>query len=67
MLYAKWREAEAAVESEQGKSSLGGNKPLVVKFADPPKRGSAGAPVVGIAPKKLFVGQVRSRGSRMHH
>lgn len=64
VLYEKWSHAEAAVETEQGKSSLGGSKPLVVKFADPPKRASAGPGAsVGIAPKKLFVGQVRQHGS----
>ena len=32
------------------------SQPMVVKFADPPKRSDG--PVVGIAPRKLFVGQV---------
>jgi hypothetical protein len=61
VLFDKWSQAEAAVESEQGKSSLGGSKPLVVRFADPPRRGGAGGGpgAAGIAPKKLFVGQVR--------
>jgi hypothetical protein len=65
VLYEKWSHAEAAVETEQGKSSLGGTNPLVVKFADPPKRASTAStgPSVGIAPKKLFVGQVRQHGS----
>ncbi len=57
VLYDRWSEAELAIEGENGKSSLGGTKPLVVRMADPPKRGDG--PVCGIAPKKLFVGQVR--------
>jgi hypothetical protein len=58
ILYATWTEAEQAVEAENGTTHLGGSKPMVVKFADPPRRGDG--PVVGIAPKKLFVGQVRA-------
>lgn len=58
ILYQKWAEAELAVEGENGTTHLGGAKPIVVKFADPPKRGDG--PIVGIAPKKLFVGQVLS-------
>jgi CUG-BP- and ETR3-like factor len=54
--FQKWRDAEAAIEHLNGTTSLGGNRTLVVKVADPPKRG--GAAVGGIAPKKLFVGQV---------
>lgn len=56
VLYERWAEAELAIEAENGTSSLGGSKPLVVRIADPPKRGDG--PVTGIAPKKLFVGQV---------
>lgn len=56
ILFSSWAEAEQAVESENGTTHLGGSKPLVVKFADPPRRGEG--PIVGIAPKKLFVGQV---------
>lgn len=56
--YSRWAEAEAAVEAMNGSTQLmipGGGNGLVVKFADPPKRGD----VLGIAPKKLFIGQVR--------
>lgn len=53
--FAKWAQAESAVETLQGTCSLGGQKPLVVRFADPPK----GDDARGIFPKKLFVGQVR--------
>ena len=56
VLFERWTAAEAAVERENGTSNLGGPKPMVVKFADPPRRGDG--PVVGITPKKLFVGQV---------
>lgn len=56
ILFSTWTEAELAVENENGTQHLGGQKPMVVKFADPPKRGDG--PIVGIAAKKLFVGQV---------
>ncbi len=62
VLYSLWAEAEQAVESENGSTRLGGSKPMVVKLADPPRRGDG--PIVGIAPKKLFVGQVRAQGAR---
>lgn len=52
--FDKWAQAEAAVEALHGTCSLGGQKPLVVRFADPPK----GDDARGIFPKKLFVGQV---------
>lgn len=61
VLFSKWGEAELAIEHENGTTNLGGTKALVVRFADPPKRGDAAGPVVGIAPKKLFIGQVLSR------
>lgn len=61
VIYDKWAEVELAVESENGTMNLGGGKPLVVRIADPPKRDG---PLVGIAPKKLFVGQVLWRGYR---
>ena len=57
--YKLWAHAEAAIDSENGKFSLGGDRPLVVKFADPPKVTKDGSPGSGITPKKLFVGQVR--------
>lgn len=63
ILYSSWTEAEMAVEAENGTMHLGGSKPMVAKFADPPKRGEG--PIVGIAPKKLFVGQVGAWGAIM--
>ncbi|MEW5303084.1 MAG: hypothetical protein WDW38_001409 [Sanguina aurantia] len=60
VLFSKFSEAEMAIEHENGTTNLGGTKALVVRFADPPKRGDAAGPVVGIAPKKLFVGQIPS-------
>lgn len=56
IMFNTWTEAELAVEGENNTTHLGGTKPMVVKFADPPKRGDG--PIMGIAPKKLFVGQV---------
>lgn len=57
--YSRWSEAEAAVDAENGTMNLGAGKVILVKFANPP-RGRGDGPVVGIAPKKLFVGQVSS-------
>ncbi|CAD7695260.1 unnamed protein product [Ostreobium quekettii] len=57
VLYDKWSEAEAAMESTNGNACLGEDRALVVNFADPPKRGGGAPP---IAPKTLFVGQVSS-------
>ena len=62
VIYEKWGQVELAVEGENGSTNLGGTKPLVVRIADPPKR--EGGPLVGIAPRKLFVGQVAWRGCR---
>jgi CUG-BP- and ETR3-like factor len=59
VLFERWSEAEAACDEQNGSTSLGGTKPMVVKFADPPKRGGPDGSSGGIAPKKLFVGQVR--------
>ena len=56
IIFSKFSEVELAVEGENGTTNLGGTKPLVVRSADPPKRDGLGS--VGIAPKKLFVGQV---------
>ena len=55
VLYEKWAEAEAAMDACNGNAILGGERALVVNFADPPKRGGGVPP---IAPKTLFVGQV---------
>lgn len=57
--FERFRDAEAAVLAENGTFSLGGDRPLVVRFADPPKLTQDGQPATGISPKKLFVGQVR--------
>lgn len=58
--YERWTEAEAAINALNGKTVLPGgtNRPLTVSFAHP-KRASSGAVQqdMGIAPKKLFVGQ----------
>lgn len=51
--FTKWASAEAALEALHGSTEFG-SKPLVVRFADPPK----GEDSKGIVPKKLFVGQV---------
>jgi CUG-BP- and ETR3-like factor len=53
--FVKWAGAEAAAQALHGTTSLGGAKPLVVRFADPPR----GDDSRGIVPKKLFVGQAR--------
>lgn len=53
--FDKWQSAEAAIEALHGSTALG-SKPLVVRFADPPK----GEDSKGIVPKKLFVGQPTS-------
>lgn len=55
--FERWAEAELAIEHENGTANLGGGRTLLVKFADPP-RGRGDGPVMGVAPKKLFVGQV---------
>ena len=52
--FDKWASAEAALEALHGSTAFGA-KPIVVRFADPPK----GEDSKGIIPKKLFVGQVR--------
>ena len=65
VLYDKWGQAEAAMEAHDGKTVLPGGKgrPLVVSFANPRKATPGQPPEQGIAPKKLFVGQVSSRTS----
>jgi len=54
--YERFSHAEAAMQSEDGTFYLSGDRKLVVKFADPTRKEDGR--VVGIAPKKLFVGQV---------
>ena len=62
VLFQRWAQAEAAAEALDGQLCLetgGQRKPLVVHFANP-RRGPPGQPTEpGIAPRKLFVGQVR--------
>jgi hypothetical protein len=64
VLFQRWAQAEAAAESLDGAVALesgGQSKPLVVHFANP-RRAPPGQPAEpGIAPRKLFVGQVRGR------
>ena len=61
--FARWAAAEEAMQATAGTCALGGAKPLVVRFADPPKKGAGGQePGKGISPRKLFVGQVRPHG-----
>lgn len=55
--YAKWAGAEAAMLALDRTPAFGGDRPLVVRIADPPRTGSTGTR--GISPKKLFVGQAR--------
>lgn len=61
VLFDRWSSAEAAMEKHDGKTVLDGGKgrALVVHFANPRKAGLTGmAPEQGVAPKKIFVGQV---------
>jgi CUG-BP- and ETR3-like factor len=60
--YDRWAEAETAIEQENNTTNLGGGRTLLVKFADPP-RGRGDGPVTGVAPKKLFIGQVTPTAS----
>jgi RNA recognition motif-containing protein len=59
VLFTRWADAEKAVDTEaaNGTSDLCGPRQLTVKFADPQKRPEDGV-VVGLTPKKLFIGQV---------
>ncbi len=61
VLFDRWSSAEAAMEKHDGKTVLDGGKgrALVVHVANPRKAGPTGmAPEQGVAPKKIFVGQV---------
>ena len=62
VLFAKWGEAEAAAEMLEGTTRLSGGqgRPLVVHFANPRKMPPGQPPEGGLAPKKLFVGQVHN-------
>lgn len=61
VLFTKWAHAEAAVNAENGTAShLSSPRQLIVKFADPQRRQEDGV-LVGVTPKKLFVGQVSCR------
>ncbi|GMH33525.1 hypothetical protein BSKO_01359 [Bryopsis sp. KO-2023] len=54
--FARWTDAEKALEAaEAGKVDVGGKKKVVIRIADPPRRGTN---LTGIKPKKLFIGQV---------
>ncbi|KAK9821938.1 hypothetical protein WJX81_005523 [Elliptochloris bilobata] len=62
VLYARWSQAEAAADHLDGVSLPQGGgavgRPLVVHFANP-RRAPPGQPAEpGVAPRKLFVGQV---------
>jgi CUG-BP- and ETR3-like factor len=60
--FDRWAAAEQAVQGLHGTHQLGGDKPLVVRFADPPKNVAPGSTQSkGIAPRTLFIGQVRAR------
>ncbi|KAG2500011.1 hypothetical protein HYH03_002293 [Edaphochlamys debaryana] len=63
--FERWSEAELAIEHENGTANLGGGRTLLVKFADPP-RGRGDGPVMGVAPKKLFVGQIPQHTTEQH-
>lgn len=54
--FERFSHAEAAMEAEDGTFHLSGDRKLVVKFADPARKEDGR--IVGITPKKLFVGQV---------
>lgn len=61
VLYARWSQAEAASQALNGHTAVigGQSRPLVVHFANP-RRSPQGPPEPGIAPRKLFVGQVQA-------
>jgi hypothetical protein len=59
VLFESWTSAEAAIQQMNGSSDLSAPRPLVVKFADPQPRDDG--VLVGVTPKKLFVGQVLCR------
>lgn len=60
VLYTRWAQAEAAAEALDGAAALTGGqgRPLVVHFANPRKPPPGLPAEPGLAPKKLFVGQV---------
>lgn len=62
VLFERWSQAEAAMEAHDGKTVLPGGKgrALVVHFANPRRSSATGMPPEqGVAPKKLFIGQVK--------
>ncbi|KAK9851890.1 hypothetical protein WJX84_005735 [Apatococcus fuscideae] len=61
VLFDRWSEAEAAIEAHDGKTVLDG-RTLVVKVASPRRQPSE----TGIAPKKLFIGQVPREVAEEH-
>ena len=62
VLYTRWAQAEAAAEALDGAAALTGGqgRPLVVHFANPRKPPPGLPAEPGLAPRKLFVGQVPS-------
>ena len=59
VLYSRWAHAEAACTALDGADALSCGRALVCHFANPRRGGGPGAPPEpGIAPRKLFVGQV---------
>ncbi len=60
VLYTRWTQAEAAAEVLDGAAALTGGqgRPLVVHFANPRKPPPGLPAEPGLAPRKLFVGQV---------
>ena len=59
VLYSRWAHAEAACTALDGADALARGRALVCHFANPRRGGGPGAPPEpGIAPRKLFVGQV---------
>ena len=62
VLYTRWAQAEAAAEALDGAAALTGGqgRPLVVHFANPRKPPPGLPAEPGLAPRKLFVGQVHS-------
>jgi RNA recognition motif-containing protein len=64
--FKRWADAERAMNEVSGTSPLEGGKgrPLVVHFANPRRIMGSQAAENAIAPRKLFVGQVRPAGSR---
>ena len=66
VLFTRWAHAESAAAALDGVDALARGRALVVHFANPRRAAPGAPPEPGIAPRKLFVGQVREReGSGM--